>query len=38
MDIFIPHQRYQVKLRSYPLFLAAYAAAIVHTNHVFGVY
>ena len=34
--MYIPHQKYQVKLHSW--FSAACAAAIVHRNHVFHLY
>ena len=34
-DVYIPHQKYQVKPHSSPWFSAACAAAIVHRNHFF---
>ena len=33
MDVYIPHQKYQVKPHSSAWFSAACAAAIVHRNH-----
>ena len=38
IDLYIPHRKYQIKLHSSPWFSAAYAAAIVHTNHFFHLY
>ena len=38
IDVYIPHHKYQVKLRSSPWFSAACAAAIVHRNHFFRLY
>ena len=38
IDVYIPHQKYQVKLHSSPWFSAACAAAIVHRNHFFRLY
>ena len=38
MNVYIPHRKYQVKPHSSPWFLAACAAAIVHTNHFFHLY
>ena len=35
IDVYIPHQKYQVKPHSSPLFSAVCAAAIVHRNHFF---
>ena len=35
IDIYIPHRKYQVKFHSSPWFSAAYAAAIVHSDHFF---
>ena len=35
IDAYIPQCKYQVKPRSSPWFSAAFAAAIVHTNHFF---
>ena len=37
-DVYIPHQKYQVKPHSSPWFSAKCAAAIVHRNHVFRLY
>ena len=37
-DVYIPHQKYQVKHHSSPWFSAACAAAIVHRNHFFHLY
>ena len=34
IDVYIRHCKYQVKPHSSPLFSAAYAAAIVHRNHM----
>ena len=36
--VYIPHRKYQVKYHSFPWFSAAYAGAIVHTNHFFRSY
>ena len=38
IDVYIPHQKYQVKLHSSPWFSAACAVAIVHRNHFFCLY
>ena len=38
IDLYIPHQNYQVKPQSSPWFSAACAAAIVHRNHFFHLY
>ena len=38
IDVYIPHRKYQVKPHSSPWFSAAYAAAIVHRNHIFPLY
>ena len=38
IDVYIPHQRYQVKPHSSSWFSAAFAAAIVHRNHFFHLY
>ena len=38
IDVYIPHRKYQVMLRSSPWFSAARAAAIVHRNHFFRLY
>ena len=38
IDVYIPDQKYQVKLHSSPWFSAACAAAIVHRNHFFHLY
>ena len=38
IDVYIPHQKYQVKPHSSPWFSAACAAAIVHRNHFFHLY
>ena len=35
IDVYIPHCKYQVKPHSSPWFSAAYAAAVVHRNHIF---
>ena len=35
IDVYIPHQKYQVKPQSFQWFSAAYPAAIVHRNHFF---
>ena len=35
IDVYIPHQKYQVKPHLSPWFSAACAAAIVHRNHFF---
>ena len=35
MDVYIPHQKYQVKPHSSPWFSTACAATIVHRNHFF---
>ena len=35
IDVYIPHQKYQIKSHLSPWFSAAYAAAIVHRNHFF---
>ena len=35
IDVYIPHRKYQVIPHSSAWFSAAYAAAIVHTNHFF---
>ena len=37
-DVYIPHRKHQVKPHSFPWFLAAYAAALVHRNHFFCLY
>ena len=37
-DIYIPHHKYLVKHHSSPLFSAACAATIVHSNHFFCLY
>ena len=38
IDVYIPHQRYQVKPHSAPWFPAACPAATVHRNHFFHLY
>ena len=38
IDVYLPHHKYQVKCNSSPWFSAAFAAAIVHRNHFFGLY
>ena len=38
IDVYTPYCKYQVKPLSSPWFLAAYAAAIVHRNHIFILY
>ena len=38
IDVYIPHQKYQVKPHSSPWFSAAFAAATVHRNHFFRLY
>ena len=38
IDVYIPHEKYQVQPHSSPLFSAASAAAIVHRNHIFPFY
>ena len=38
IDVYIPHQKYQVKPHSSPWFSAACAAAIVYRNHFFHMY
>ena len=38
IDVYIPHQKYQVKPHSSPWFSAACAAATVHRNHFFHLY
>ena len=38
IDVYIPHQKYQVKPHLSPWFSAACAAAIVHRNHFFRLY
>ena len=38
IDVYIPHQKYQVKPDSSPWFSAACAAAIVDRNHFFHLY
>ena len=38
IDVYIPHQKYQVKPHSSPWFSASCAAAIVHRNHFFRLY
>ena len=38
IDVYIPHQKYQVKPHSSPWFSAACAAAIVHRNDFFRLY
>ena len=38
IDVYIPHQKYQVKSHSSPWFSAACAAVIVHINHFFRLY
>ena len=38
IDVYILHQKYQVKPQSSPWFSAASAAAIVHRNHIFCLY
>ena len=35
INVYIPHHKYQVKPHSSPWFPAAYAADIVHRNHLF---
>ena len=37
-DVYIPHQKYQVKPHSSPWFSADCAAAIVNKNHFFHLY
>ena len=38
IDVYIPHQKYQVNPHSSPWFSAACASAIVHRNHFFCLY
>ena len=38
IDVYIPYRNYQVKLHSFPWFLAACTIAIVHRNHSFRLY
>ena len=38
IDVHIPHRMYRVKPHSFPWFLAAFDAAIVHRNHLFRLY
>ena len=38
IDVYIPHQKYQIKPHSSPWFSAACAAALVHRNHCFCLY
>ena len=38
IDVYIPHQKYQVRPHSSPWLSAACAAAIVHRNHLFCLY
>ena len=38
IDVYIPHQKYQIKPHSSPWFSAACAAAIVYRNHFFRLY
>ena len=38
IDVYIPHQKYQVNPHSSPWFSAAFASAIVHRNHFFCLY
>ena len=38
IDVYIPHRKYQVRPHSSPCFSAACAAAIVHRNHLCGLY
>ena len=38
IDVYIPHQKYQVESHSSSWFSAAFAAAIVHRNHCFRLY
>ena len=38
IDVYIPHEKYQVKPHSSPWFSASCAAAIVHINHFFRLY
>ena len=38
VDVYIPHQKYQIKPHSSPWFSAACAAVIVHRNHFFRFY
>ena len=36
IDVYIPHRKYQIKPHSSPWFSAAFAVAVVHTNHFFS--
>ena len=38
IDVYIPHRKYQDKPHSSPWFSAAWAAAIIHRNHLFRLY
>ena len=38
IDVYIPHRKYQVKFHSSSWFSAAFAAVIVHRNHLFCFY
>ena len=38
VDVYIPHQKYQVKPHSFQWFSATYPVAIVHRNHFFFLY
>ena len=38
IEVYIPHQKYQVKPHASPWFSAAFAAAIVNRNHFFCLY
>ena len=38
IDVYISHQKYQVKPHSSAFFSAVYAAVIVHRNHFFHLY
>ena len=37
-DVYIPHQKYQVKAHSSPCFSAAFLATVVHRNHFLCLY
>ena len=38
IDVYISHRKYQIKTHSSPWFSVAFAAAIVHRNHIFCFY
>ena len=38
IDVYFPHQKYQVKSHSSPWFSAACAATLIHRNHFFCLY